>query len=168
MENSKGPSVCCYEEGAARGYLRKVLLRTEGGQALLELALVVPIFFILLIGATEFARLAYAFIEVASAARAGIQYGAQNHTTASDMNGMMQAASNDGSNITNLRATATNFCICSDGTAVTCANAPTTCTARIIEYVQVATSAVVDPLFHCPGLPKTFTLRGQATMRVGQ
>ena len=135
---------------------------------MIELALVLPIFVLLLIGAAEVARLAYASIEVSSAARAGIQYGAQNHITAIDINGMKQAAINDGSNIATLQATATNFCVCSDGTSITCANASMNCNARILDYVQVNTSAVVDPLFHCPGLPKTFTIAGQAAMRVEQ
>ena len=140
----------------------------DNGQALIELALVLPIFVLLLLGAADLGRLAYASIEVSNAAHAGIQYGAQNHNTAMDINGMKQAAINDGSNIATLQATATNFCICSDGTSISCANASMYCSARIIDYVQVNTSAVVDSLFHCPGLPKTFTLAGQATMRVEQ
>lgn len=150
------------------GYIPDTSLCRESGQALIELALVLPIFVLLLIGAVELARLAYASIEVSNAARAGIQYGAQNHNTAIDISGIKQAAINDGSNIATLQATAVNFCICSDGTSITCANASINCTARILDYVQVNTSAVVDPLFHCPGLPKTFTLVGRATMRVEQ
>ncbi len=157
----------CRDQRAGRS-VRHTFIHNEGGQALVELALVMPIFVLLLIGAAEFARLAYASIEVSNAARAGIQYGAQNRITAMDISGMAQAAANDGSNITSLQATASNFCVCSNGTSITCANAAANCTARILEYVQVNTSAVVNPLFYCPGLPKTFTLQGQATMRVEQ
>jgi len=130
-----------------------------------------PIFVLLLLGAAEFARLAYASIEVSNAARAGIQYGAQGRRTATDISGMVQAATNDGSDITSLLATASNFCVCSDGTSIpSCADVAADCIApaRIREYVQVNTSAVVDPLIHYPGLPKTFTVQGQATMRVEQ
>lgn len=140
----------------------------ESGQALIELALVLPIFVLLLIGATEIARLAYASIEVANAARAGIQYGAQNHSTAVDIYGMEQAALQDASNVTTITAGASSFCICSNGTSISCAAALTSCTERILNYVQVNTSAVVDPLFYVPGLPKTYTLQAHAVMRVEQ
>lgn len=140
----------------------------ESGQALVELALVLPIFFLILIGAAEFARLAYASIGVANAARAGIQYGAQNHRTAVDFSGMNQAAVQDSINLPTLKATASNFCICSNGNTITCATAAGSCTARILDYVKVNTSVVIDPLFYLPGLPKSYTLHGQAVMRVEQ
>jgi Flp pilus assembly protein TadG len=145
-------------------------IRNDGGQAFVELAFVLPIFFILAIGAAELGRLAYASIEVSNAARAAVAYGAQNHSTASDNAGIQAAALQDGPNVTSLQAVATQVCTCSNGTVITCANAGTTCVspARIIESVQVNTSAVVDTLIHLPALPNTFTLRGQATMRVEQ
>ena len=59
-------------------------LREETGQALVELALVVPLFTVILFGAVEYGRLAYDAIEVTNAARAGAAYGAQNHVTAAD------------------------------------------------------------------------------------
>jgi Flp pilus assembly protein TadG len=137
------------------------------GSALVELALVAPIFVLLLTGAAEFGRLAYAAIEVTNAARAGVAYAAQSHITASNTAGIRQAARNDGSDVTSLSATSRFFCACSNGNSSTCL--PTDCSgARIIEYVQVNTSATVDPLFYYPGLPKTFTLRGRAIMRVAQ
>ncbi len=142
-------------------------MHEDSGQAFVELALSMTILVLLLTGAAEFGRLAYAGIEVSNAARAGVGYGAQNHITASDNAGMQSAATNDGSNVAGLTATATHFCSCSNGNASTCA--PTDCAgARIIEYVQVNTTASVDPLFHVPGLPRTYTLNGQAIMRVVQ
>ncbi len=139
----------------------------ERGQALLELALTLPLLAVLLLGAAEFGRLAYAAIETSNAARAGVQYGAQNHVTASDYAGMQLASLDDGPNVPGLSATATHFCSCADGTASTCASGD--CGgSRIIEYVQVNTTATVDPLIYVPGLPTTYTLNGQAVMRVWQ
>lgn len=147
--------------------LHRTSTQEDIGSAFVELALMLPIFFVLLVGVAEFGRLAYAGIEISNAARAGVAYGAQSHITASDSTGMQTAATNDGPNVSGLNATATHFCSCSNGTASTCA--PTDCSgARIIEYVQVNTSATVDPLFYCPGLPRTYTLSGQAIMRVEQ
>ena len=58
----------------------------EDGQSLVELALTVPILLLLLLGAAELARVAYAAIEVSNAAEAAVRYGAQNSTTADPEN----------------------------------------------------------------------------------
>jgi Flp pilus assembly protein TadG len=154
--------------GIRKQILRRSLLPNESGHAFVELALMLPLFSIIIIGAAEFARLTYALNEVSNAAHAGVQFGAQNHINAHNTNGMQQAATNDGQNVKALKATASNFCACSNGTTITCANAATACSARIIQYVQVNTSVSMDPLFHLPGLPTTYTLHGQAIMRAEQ
>jgi Flp pilus assembly protein TadG len=148
----------------------RAVMHSEVGQSLVELALTFPIFILLLIGAAEFGRLAYAAIEVSNAARAGASYGALTHITASDVANIRLVATKDAVDVTGMTATATKFCACSTGGILTCSTALTTCTspARVIEYVQVNTTGTVDPLFHYPGLARTFTLRGQAIMRVEQ
>lgn len=142
----------------------------DPGQALVELALIFPILILLLVGAAEFGRLAYDAIEVANAARAGVAYAAQTHITASDTAGIQLAATQDAPNLTGITATPANFCACSTGGIITCSTALTSCPspARIIEYVQVDTTATVGPLFNYPGIPHSFTLTGQAIMRVEQ
>lgn len=137
---------------------------------MIELGLLMPMFTLLLAGAADFARFAYASIEVSNAARAGIQYGMQNRNTALDLTGMAQSAVNDGPDVSELKATASNFCVCTDGTSITCANAGTRCLspARILQYVQVNTTAQLNTLFNYPGLPSTMTLAGQASARVQQ
>jgi Flp pilus assembly protein TadG len=149
---------------------RRNAIRDDRGQAFVELALVLPIFILLLVGAAEVGRIAFAAIEVSNAARAGVSYGAQNHATASDSSGIQTAATQDGPDLTDLQAVATQACTCSSGSTITCANAGTNCLApnRIIEYVQVQTSAVVGTVFKFPGIPSSITLRGYAMMRVEQ
>lgn len=142
-------------------------LREENGQSLIELALMMPMFATILVGSAEFARLAYVSIEVTNAARAGAQYGAQSNITGTDLTGMENVATAAGPNVSSMTATASLSCVCSDGTSITCSNT-TACTARIQEYVQVNTSAIVTPLFHLPALPKTYTLTGLAVQRVEQ
>ena len=143
----------------------------DAGGALIEFALTLPLLVMLLIGAAELGRLAYYSIEVSNAARAGVAYGAQNHVTASNFAGMETAAQKDAGNITLSTATATNSCACSPSYSATSACSTTfSCsgTARIIEYVQVKTTATINPIFHYPGVSKTYTLNGQAVMRVEQ
>jgi Flp pilus assembly protein TadG len=139
----------------------------DAGQALVETALIFPILVSLLIGAAEFARLAYAAIEVANAAKAGVQYGAQSGAMASDTNGIATAASSDAANLTGLTTTSSYTCMCSDGTASTCTN--TDCANSHIEQtLTVNTQASINPLIHLPGLPTTYTLKGKAIQKCVQ
>src|ERR1035437_1609508 len=140
---------------------RRAAIGDDSGQALVELAVGLTICIALILGAAEFGRLAYASIEISNAAHAGAAYGAQTHTSASDSSGMRTAATQDGANVTGLSAAASHFCSCSNGSASTCA-ATDCASSRIIEYVQVNTTGTVDPYFHVPGLPKTYTLTGKA------
>ena len=152
-----------------------MLARGDKGQALVELALIFPIFILLLVGAAEFGRLAYAAIEVTDAARAGVAYGAQSHITASDTTGMQTAATQNAPDVTGISATATNFCACSSAptaqNSCTSAAVTTSCSTapdHSEEFVQVNTTASVNTIFNYPGLPKIYTMTGQAIMRVEQ
>ena len=139
----------------------------ERGQALVELALSLPILVTLLLGAAEFARVVYASIEVSNAAMAGVQYGAQNPNTAGDTTGIQVAASNDAQNIKLGTTTVSQACICSNGGASTCQ--PTDCTGSNIETIlTVQTQTTFDPGIHLPGFATTYTLYGRAVQKVLQ
>ena len=56
----------------------------EEGSALVELALSVPMLLIMLLGAAEFARVAYASIEVANAAHSAAMYAASSSGSSTD------------------------------------------------------------------------------------
>ena len=86
----------------------------------MELALSLPLLLMMFLVVVETGRAFYIAISVANAARAGVQYGSQNLSTAADNAGMQSAATNDAPNITGMTAVATHFCKCSDGTASTC------------------------------------------------
>jgi Flp pilus assembly protein TadG len=152
--------------------LRKLpsLRADDRGGSLLEIAFLMPVLLMMLVGAAEMGRVAYYAIEVNSAARAGAEYAAQNHATAANTTNIVLAASTDAANVGALTTTATTSCTCTSGTTITCSNAGTTCTspARIEEFVQVSTSATISPIFHYPGLPLSYSLSGHATMRVEQ
>lgn len=151
-------------------------LRSESGDSLVELALLLPILTMLLVGTVDLGRFAYMSIEVANAARAGVQYGQQSSSTWSDTSGMQTAATNDapdlvGANKGNLTAVATYWCQCSDGTTVTpnCfPGTPSCATTHRVNYVKVVTTATYTAWFACPGIPSTTTLTSQAVMRAGQ
>jgi len=155
----------------------------ETGQAFVELALVLPMLLLIIVGAAELGRLAYAAIEVNNAARAGVAYAAQSHITANDTNSIQlaatkEAATQDAADISGLTVTVSQSCSCESSAGVMTSFAScdktvtnlTTCPSpsRIVEYVQVQTSASVNTLFHLPGIPNTVTMQGNANMRVEQ
>src|SRR6202166_2360680 len=97
------------------GRFVSLIRRGEGGSALVETALTFPVLVMLIAGAAEFSRVAYASLEVVSAAKAGVSYGAQTGGTASDLNGITYAAQHDAGNVTSIQVKSANSTYaCSD------------------------------------------------------
>jgi Flp pilus assembly protein TadG len=151
---------------------------SEEGGALVETALSMTFLIVLLLGAVEFGRLAYAAIQVNSAAKAAAQYGAQSRTTAADIAGMTSAARNEyfggaALQLTSPTATTGTSCVCANtGNAATCSinsvTAPA-CPGSVMEVtITVQTQTSFNPLFHVPGLAGPFTLTGTAKQKVLQ
>jgi Flp pilus assembly protein TadG len=137
------------------------------GQAIAELALIAPLLILLLIGLVEVGRFADLSIMVGNAARAGVQYGAQNLVTAADTTGMQNAATADAQNVAGITATASSFCKCADGSASTCQ--PTDCSANHrLTYVTVTTTGTFTSLIHFAKIQPSITIGGSATMRVAE
>jgi len=170
-------------------------LRNDRGSAFVELALVLPLLTLVLIGAAELGRMAYFAIEVSDAARAGVAYGAQSTSTAPDATNITIAAKAAAPDLpSTLLVTTNDPCVCetlttSTGTVVTTPIPLTNCGATpapnppvssycssptagttniIVNYVQVSTSATISTMFNYPGIPNSFTLKGFAKMRVLQ
>lgn len=143
--------------------------RSQAGTALLEFVLALPLLILLLLGSVEIGRYVYFAIQVGNAARAGVQYGAQNGVTALDSAGIVNAVKADGNtSIAALNVSPSNYCSCwngSSGSSVACSGS---CPggSHIVEYVQVTVSGSVDPLFHYPFLPSTLTVSNTAAMRI--
>jgi len=138
----------------------------DSGQALVEMALVMPLMVLLLLGAGELARVAYAAIEVTNAAKAAVQYGTQGPATMGDSAGMLLAAQSDAYNLSGIALTSAAMTpVCSDGSTYD-ANADPRCPgAHVEDILTVTTSVSFDPLIYIPGLPKTFTLYGRAVQK---
>jgi Flp pilus assembly protein TadG len=134
------------------------------GQGAVELALCLPLLSLLAVVAADAGRAFLVGIEVTNAARAGVEFGVQDSTTAGNLSGMETAATNDGNGITGLTATAKTYCQC--GTTVkTC---PVSASITCLDprgYVEVDTSAPFKTLLHYPGIPTSLTLTGKAIMR---
>jgi Flp pilus assembly protein TadG len=151
--------------------------RADSGQALVELAFVVPVLALMMLGGVEIARVSFAAIEVSNAARAAAQYGAMNggafsstDSTGLDSAGMLTAARADagelGSSVTFTTGFPTESCKCSGSGTATCGSAPGGCNppgSQVETTITVETQATFDPLIYIP-LPGwtggTFTLHG--------
>jgi Flp pilus assembly protein TadG len=153
-----------YLRGGPRSGVSRGVSHLQGGQSLVELALVLPLLLLLLVGVLEIGRFAYYDILVSNAARAGAQYGSQSLTAAADVAGIQSAAWGDG--LPTLTVTSTQLCGCSAGSLGGC---PTgNVCAQPLVYVQVTTTGIFNSLFNYPGLPPSMTMTSTVTMRVSQ
>jgi hypothetical protein len=149
-----------------------VLRKFARGQGAVELALGLPFLVVLLFVVCEFARVFYVAMGVASAARAGVQYGAQSYVKAVDNSGMIQAATNDGKTIAGLSVVPTHFCMCdgaqcspsqSSACIVSCSAPPSTCKEPKV-FVEVTTSATFKTGLIW-GLPNNIPLSSVAVLQ---
>ena len=135
----------------------------ESGQALIETAIASSLLILLLLGAVELGRMAYAAIEVSNAARAAAQYGAMNggaflttDSTGLDATGMLNAAQADAGNLGTLvqwNGTPTYTCSCSGTETPSCTPPaiPSGCpSSHLIMTVNVKVKANFDPLVYLP------------------
>jgi len=155
------------QNGAAmkqRVSLRERLTSAEGA-SFVELALVLPLFLLMLIPVVDLGRGFYAAIEVASAAHAGALYGVENP---SDTDGMVQAAKAGASNLSGVTATAKYGCECSDGTSdvASCSSTPS-CTYNYVTYVDVTVTSPYKTVFGYPGLPSSINITRELRLRAG-
>lgn len=145
----------------------------DGGAALVELVVALPVLLVVLIGTADFGRVFYLAIELTNAARAGAQYGATNRGTSGDIAGM-EAVARGSVNIAGINATASRLCQCAmaDGSfpdTVLCeADPATACPTpkfRVIT-VTVTTSKTFNTISPYPGIPNSLNISRMSVMRV--
>lgn len=158
--------------------------RGEAGQSLVEIAFCIPMLLLLLVGGAEFACLGYSAIEVSNAAKAAVQYGAEERAYVADQTGMQNAVTNEVAQVPGLSAatlsSATTTLTCSDGTVPADGNSGgpysnTDCSSsHAVETLAVKTTAtftpwmLVNPLLKECNIPTSFTVTGYATQVVLQ
>jgi len=117
-------SLCCRRVAADRA-----------GNMIIEFALALPLFFLLLVGLLDLSRFALAKSAMLQGARAGVQYGLVAYSESANINSTAQTATG----LSGVTATNTVFCECVTGTAVACT---TTClTGQTLKrYLRVTTT----------------------------
>ena len=160
------------------------LSRIQSGQALVELAIVLPILLLLALGIIELGRFAYISILVGNAARAGAAYGSQSLGQASQNGPITTAADNDFQNngqlASKLNVSSTFSCGCDNGGVITPSPIGTNATCFVLNAnkctggghwvitLSVTASGTFSSLFSYPGIPKSITVNRVSEMRVAQ
>ncbi len=144
---------------------RRALLREQDANSLIELALVLPVLLVVLVGGIDFGHGFYEAIEVSSAAQAAALYGVQNPT---DTAGMTKLAKLNAQDVTGLTVTAISGCECSDGTNATtnCSNLTALlCSANTVRFVDITVTGTYVPLLTFPGVSTNFPLKAHQKVR---
>ena len=159
---------------------------SSAGVVAIELALLLPILMLLLMGGVEFGRAIHHKMQLASAVRAGAAYatlstfdGSTELDSVAEETGrlctfsplpniqdtMCQATNLTSSAVT---VTPTRFCECDvSGTVTTSANCTSTCTGGTLrEYVTVTASEDFTTLITYPGIGSPIPLTESLTVRV--
>jgi Flp pilus assembly protein TadG len=142
------------------------LARSEDAQSLVELALLTPLFLLLLFGVVDFGQAFYVANEIAGAAHAGAIYGSQNPN---DTSGIETAVRDGAPDVTNLSVgTPTYGCECANGTgySVNCSITPTCLGGLNVVYrVNLTVTDTYTPIVPFPGIPSSISLSSSASMR---
>ncbi len=134
---------------------------------MVEFAIIAPVLVFLLIGLIEVGRYAYFGILAANAARAGVQYGAQNPMTADQTTAIRNAALQDGQNpAASWTITPTVLCSVNGATPTAAACSGAGVPVNTIYYVQVQVTGTFSSLLRYPGIPTNIPISGSAVMRV--
>lgn len=147
--------------------LMKRFLASQAGTSLIEFAVVAPVFLFMMVGIIEVGRYTYYGIVASHAARAGVQYGAQNLITAAAPAGgaIENAALNDAGSPAGWKATHSIICT-NGGSQVTCPAGASIAASNLVYYVQVKVTGTVKSLLQYPGIPQQSSFTATATMRV--
>jgi Flp pilus assembly protein TadG len=139
--------------------------RGEEGTSLVELAILAPMFLLLLVGAIDFGRAYYLSVELAGAAHAAALYGSENPT---DTAGMKTTAEDDAPDVPDLSVgTPTYGCECADGSgySANCQTAPTCASNNEVYRVNVTVTATYNTLLPWPGIPSSMSFSSTASIR---
>lgn len=142
------------------------VLRSERASAAVELAIILPVLVLLVIGVADLSRVFLTRITVSNAARAGAQYGSQSTATSADTAGMNSAARQDALESAPITVTSRSFCRCNSGEISDCSTGDCGAYGLYRLYVEVTASKTVNLVFNYPGLPSSVALSRKATFRV--
>ena len=145
-------------------------LKSESGVSSIELAVILPLLVLMLLGTIDFGRVFYGSITVANAARAGVSYGSL------DLDRSQQDVIIKGKVLDEAQALGLDsddvvvewYCECANGSTVDPCNPSDDSTCSEGEprvFVKVRAEWTFNTLFDYPGIPDAVTIRREAIMR---
>ncbi len=140
--------------------------RSDTGASLVEMAILLPLLVLMVLGVADFGRMLYHAITLSHAARAGAAYGAQNSGFAGDTAGIQQAAEAEAQNIAPIAVTSDRLCECTGSAPVSCTTPSCGSYGAPLAFVEVTATHTFDTIATFPGLPSTVPLSRTAKMRV--
>lgn len=137
--------------------------KSAHGAAAVELAIVLPVLLLLVIGVVDYGRVYYQSVIVSNAARAGAEWGAQGPSTSGDTVDMRKFANLDGAEAAPFQINARRYCRCYDVADLSCgacgdASAPSV-------FIEVTATDTLTTFIPYPGLPRKVVIRRMATFR---
>jgi Flp pilus assembly protein TadG len=145
--------------------MKRASQRKDRGAAVIEMAIVLPIFAILLLGAIDFSRVFFAAIELGNAVTAGAEFGSRTTGNASNTSGISSTVTQDASDLTGVSATSVSYCTCpGSSTQVGCS---TVCTGYGPPkmYVSVTGTYTWTSVVSWPAMPDNVPISRTVVMR---
>jgi Flp pilus assembly protein TadG len=143
--------------------------RRQRGGAMIELALVMSLLSVVVLGSIDFGRIAYMAMALTHAARQGAMVGSQSVADTNNFAAMKAAAEASASaDIGSITDSATRSCECDVGGAVSVmANCPPTgaCAGIVRIRVRVVAMKTFNMITRFPLLPQSVTVKRIAIMR---
>lgn len=147
----------------------KRLVRSQRATSMIEFALVAPVFIFMLVGVVEMGRYTYFAVLAQHAARAGVQYAAQNLQTAADASASgpatASAASQDAQSLSQWHVT--SWVTCTNNLQVAPCPTSNVVSSGLTYYVGVKVTGTFRSLLSYPGIPNNVPVTATALMRVG-
>jgi Flp pilus assembly protein TadG len=128
--------------------------RRSRGQSLAELALLLPVLLMIMLGAIDFGRAYFAYVSVTNGAQNGAHYASAGPLYASDLTGIKNAVLADTSDLVNTSATNPDVAA-SSGTD-----------GQGNMFVDVTVTYQFEPIFPWPGVPGSFDIGRTVRARV--
>ncbi len=134
------------------------------GTSTVEMALMLPLLILLVLGATDLGRLFYDAITVANAARAGLSYAVLDESKSRDTGKITEIAENDIGSVGGVTLNVSRICECADASVVDCETG--TCdegASRV--YVRLEAQKTFTTTLPYPGVPHSVPITRAAYMR---
>lgn len=144
----------------------KNIIHSTDGSALIELALILPLFLVMMVGVVDYGSAFVRKMEFVNAAKAGVQYAMADKPTNNDLTNVIAAVNNNlGASIDQATVTVNRYCKC-DGVVQSC---NVTCGAsgymNAFIYVRI-TEDFTPPFFNYSWFADNFPIMAESTIQL--